>query len=159
MSVAIETSLQPQQLLEVERRLRDLPAALRAREPLMESLATGLESQTRRRITDEKRAPDGSPWESWSKKYAKTRHGNQSLLQAEGHFLDSIVSEHSADHSLAGSNLIQAAIHQEGGTSDMPPGPAAVPARAYLGISDANEAELQAVVDDWLAQTVREALQ
>ena len=159
MSVAIETSLRPQQLLHVERRLRDLPAALRAREPLMGSLATELESQTRRRITDEKRAPDGSPWESWSEGYAKTRHGNQSLLQAEGHFLDSIVSEHSADRSLAGSNLIQAAIHQEGGTSDMPPGPAAVPARAYLGISDANEAELQAVVDDWLAQTVREALQ
>lgn len=57
---------------------------------LLDSLGGIVESQTRRRIADEKTSPDGQRWDDWSSSYAKTRHGNQSLLQADGDLLDSI---------------------------------------------------------------------
>ncbi|MFV0448034.1 MAG: hypothetical protein ACK5MF_06180 [Vibrio sp.] len=54
---------------------------------LLESLGSVVESQTRRRIADEKESPSGVSWPDWSSDYAKTRHGNQSLLQGNGDLL------------------------------------------------------------------------
>ena len=39
---------------------------------LLESIGSIAESQTRRRISDEKTAPDGTPWQDWSAGYEKT---------------------------------------------------------------------------------------
>lgn len=60
------------------------------RAELLDSIGAVAESQTRRRITDEKASPGGEPWQDWSTRYAKTRHGNQSLLQGNGDLLDSV---------------------------------------------------------------------
>ncbi|HDP5072390.1 TPA: phage virion morphogenesis protein, partial [Escherichia coli] len=57
---------------------------------LLESIGAVVESQTRRRIIDEKTSPGGERWPDWSDGYKKTRHGNQSLLRGEGHLLESI---------------------------------------------------------------------
>lgn len=38
------------------------------------------ESQTKRRISDEKKAPSGEAWKPWSKEYAATRGPEKSLL-------------------------------------------------------------------------------
>jgi phage virion morphogenesis protein len=108
------------------------------------------ESQTRRRISEEQQSPDGEPWQAWSANYAATRHGGQSLLQGEGDLVDSITSEIEGDEALIGSNLIYAAIHQHGGTPDMAPGPAGIPAREYLGFSQDNLDEIETVADRWL---------
>ncbi|MBU2713731.1 phage virion morphogenesis protein [Zooshikella sp. WH53] len=62
------------------------------RHELLDTLGATVESQTRRRIEEEQTAPDGSPWPTWSSGYAATRHGNQSLLQNEGHLVDSLHS-------------------------------------------------------------------
>ncbi|OOZ41665.1 phage virion morphogenesis protein [Solemya pervernicosa gill symbiont] len=118
--------------------------------PLLDALGMELESQTRRRISDEKTAPDGTPWDEWSERYAETRHQGQSLLQGEGNLLDSIQYEVVGGDAVEwGSNLIYAAIHQHGGTADMAPGPAAVPAREYLGLSRGNANDLDAIALDW----------
>jgi len=120
------------------------------RRELLEQLAGVAESQTRRRISEEQKSPGGEPWQAWSANYAATRHGGQSLLQGEGDLVDSIISEIEVDEALIGSNLVYAAIHQHGGTPDMAPGPAGIPAREYLGFSQDNLDEIESVADRWL---------
>lgn len=127
---------------------------------LLEGLAAETESQTRRRINEEKTSPDGTPWEHWSDDYAATRHGGHSLLMGEGDLHDSIESVPLSDDSIAvGSNLIYAAIQDLGGTEDMAPAPAGIPQRQYLGWSEDNLDDLQYVVDDFIGDIVREAMQ
>jgi phage virion morphogenesis protein len=134
-------------------RLNRLGRADRA--ALMTELASEGESQTRRRITDEKTAPDGTPWPAWSDAYAATRHGGQSLLQGEGDLLDSLTSDADAGMATWGSNLVYAAIHQAGGAPGMPPGPAAIPARPYLGLSAENLDDMEGIAEDWLNEHLR----
>lgn len=158
MSAAFEVTVDAPELERLSQRISKLAESIADTEPLMQSLATELESQTRRRISSEKAAPDGTPWKPWSDGYAKTRHGGQSLLESQGHLIDSIVTESSAERAATGSNLVYAALHQAGGTEDMEPGPAAVEARPWLGVSAENEQDLQAVTDAWVDSQIGEAL-
>lgn len=158
MSAALEVRVDAPGLERLSARIAKLAESIADTEPLMQSLAAELESQARRRISTEKAAPDGTPWKPWSDAYAKTRHGGQGLLESQGRLIDSIDTEASADRAAAGSNLIYAALHQAGGLDDMAPGPAAVEARPWLGVSAENEADLQAVVDEWVDGQAREAL-
>ena len=155
---ALEISASSPALEGLEARIRRLAAGMADTRPLLEALGAGLESQARRRIEGGGPAPDGSPWPEWNPAYADTRHGNQAMLQAGGGLLDSIQSLVGADLVETGSNLAYAALHQFGGTPEMPPGPAAVPARAYLGISDQDGTELDAVLDAHFDAIVAEAL-
>ena len=156
MTAAFEVTVESAELASLNARIQRLAGSMSDMQPLMQSLAAELESQSRRRISSEKAAPDGTAWPAWADAYAATRHGGQSLLEAHGGLLDSIVSEATADSAEAGSNLIYAALHQAGGTPDMAPGPAAVPAREWLGISPENELELQAVIDLWVDGLLKE---
>lgn len=128
------------------------------RSELLEGLAAEVESQTRRRLSEEKTAPDGTPWSAWTDDYAATRHGGHSLLESSGALIDSIESVVSDDSVEIGSNLIYAAIHNLGGTEDMAPAPAGIPQREYLGFSDNNLADLQYVVDDFIDAAIQEHL-
>lgn len=127
------------------------------RQGLTNSLAFEGENQTRRRIADEKTAPDGTPWPAWSANYAARRGGGHGLLEGNGDLLDSVVSDSGDDWAEWGSNLVYFAIHDQGGTDDMPPAPAAVPQRQMLGLSPDNETDFQHIVDDWLERQVRDA--
>ena len=89
MAVSVEVSAHGVELARYQRLLDTLGRSDHKAE-LLESIGAVAESQTRRRISDEKTAPDGTPWAPWSTDYAKTRHGNQSLLQGDGDLLDSI---------------------------------------------------------------------
>lgn len=117
---------------------------------LLHQLVAEGESQTRRRIESERRGPDGEAWPEWSESYAAGRHKGHSLLIARGHLLDSITGYVDGEDAGWGSNLVYAAIHQFGGTPDMKPGPRAVPARPFLGISPENENDLLAIIDNYL---------
>ena len=149
MSSALEVTVHSPALDGLEARIRRLALGLSDTRPLLEALGAELESQTRRRIESERTSPIGEPWPEWSDGYAKTRHANQDLLQGGGGLLDSIQSAVRPDLVETGLNLVYAAIHQFGGEPGMPPGPAAVPAREYLGIGPENEIELDAVLDKW----------
>jgi phage virion morphogenesis protein len=123
---------------------------------LLPSLAVMIEGQTRRRISDDKAGPDGKRWPAWSTEYAKTRRGGQSLLMSSGGMLDSLAGEVTgADEVTVGSDAIQAALMQFGGTDDMPAAPAAVPARPFLGVSDDDLSE----ISDLISLAVQEHLQ
>ena len=143
---------------------------------LLDSLGSVVENQTTRRIADEKTSPDGQRWDDWSSSYAKTRHGNQSLLQSEGDLLDSIQYQVQRNQVRIGSPLAYAGVHQDGFS-----GPVQVsahtrlitqafgkalafpvyqsvgaftrmmniPQREYLGLSTDNQSEVYAVIGDF----------
>jgi len=130
---------------ELDRLQRALLGASRVRfNALADVIGTEVTSQTRRRIEDEKAAPDGAPWPAWSERYARTRHGGQSLLQSEDHLLDSIQQVVSGMDLEVGSNLVYAGVHQEGSEDGT------IPPRPYLGMNDENEQDVLAVVDEFL---------
>jgi len=127
---------------------------------LMDAIGFAVENQTRERIQDEKESPAGKPWQAWTARYARTRNGGQSLLQGEGDLLDSLTYDVTDDGEAVdvGSPLVYAAIHQFGGAADMAPGPAAIPARPYLGLSEDNQSEIESVVAHWLDEQIHGAM-
>ena len=117
---------------------------------LLETAGKIAEDSTRARIDEGKAAPDGTPWAKWSDKYAKTRKANQSLLFAGGpeYLLESIaVQVNPAGTEVAvGSEVAYAAIHQFGGAEVG----SNIPARPYLGLSDADSTDILAASNDFI---------
>lgn len=116
---------------------------------LAEMASELVSNQTKDRIASDKAAPDGAAWADWSEDYAATRHGGHSLLQGRNHLLTSIQPFATADAAIVGSNLAYAAVHQ-GGSED-----GDTPARPYLGLSDENEKEVEALILRMAGQVVR----
>ncbi|MDU7778697.1 MAG: phage virion morphogenesis protein [Aeromonas sp.] len=183
MAVSVEVHTQGPELADYQRLLDTLGRSDHKAE-LLESIGAVVESQTRRRISDEKTAPDGSAWTPWSAAYQKTRHGNQSLLQGEGALLDSIEYQVQRNNVRVGSALAYAGVHQDGfsGQVQVPAhirritqafGKALkfpvyssvggftrqmeMPARPYLGLSSDNQTELLAVIGDFWQDVMKEA--
>ena len=110
-----------------------------------------IEDQTKRRIADEKTAPDGTPWAPWSDAYAQSlkrrnRITPRSLLVGENNLLTSIQNYTTGETARVGTNLVYGAIHQFGGEAVGKN----IPARPYLGISDDNATEITDLVTDRL---------
>lgn len=144
------------------RSLDDAIAGLRAfldvdREELLTTIGAVGESQTRRRIEDEKTAPDGTPWQP-------NRKGNPILVETGQHLLATIAFDLGGADTVAwGSWWEYAHVHQEGATIvpknakalaiPTPDGmrlakKAVIPARPFLGLSDDNVDELLDIVTD-----------
>ena len=148
---ALEITVDSAELAALSRRLNLLSLTVSDRKGLLKAVGSELETQTRRRLSDEKEAPAGTPWPEWSDDYAATRHGGHSLLQSEGDLLDSITYEVSDDRVEVGTNLIYGAIHQFGGDEVGIP----IPPRPYLGLSRDNRADLEAILEDWGREALR----
>ncbi len=125
--------------------------------PLLDALGAEGESQTRRRISEEKTAPDGTPWDPLAEDYAKRKTkgivvggvrvaSSGGILEFEGEMLDSINYQVTGDDTVEwGSNKIYAAIHQFGGAE----AGMNVPSRPFLGISDDNALDMDVIITDW----------
>lgn len=114
------------------------------------------ESQTRRRITDEKTAPDGTPWKpNWE--------GTSILLATGQHLLGSITHYASATEAAWGSSWELAHVHQDGAVITPKSAKALTfsvggrvirakkvvePARQFVGLSADNQAEIVDLVTD-----------
>lgn len=123
---------------------------------LMSTLGALGESQTRRRISEEKTAPDGTPW--------KPNYNKTSILVDTGqHLLYSISWTATATEAEWGSTWERAHVHQEGMTIVPKNGKAlaftlggdsvfaksvTIPARPFVGLSDDNRQEILDVVSD-----------
>lgn len=116
------------------------------------------ESQTRRRITDEKTAPDGSAW-------PPNLTGTSILLRSGDHLLSSVAFMSSADEAEWGASWEYAHVHQEGmvikakdarrlafmlGDRQVFAKQVTIPPRPFVGLSDDNLTEIGDVVTDWL---------
>lgn len=129
-------------------RLGRLPAFRMAE--LADDAGAVLESAARGRF-DTATAPDGTPWPAWSEAYAATRGSHHGLLVGDGDLRDSIASHATGSEVRVGSALVYAAIHQLGGEEVG----MAIPARAYLGLSDEDETDLRDLVTGRLEDLLR----
>lgn len=115
---------------------------------LLNSVGALAETQTRRRIQEEKRSSQGEDWpelaESTKARYSALGKSTDRsrLLQFEGELMDSIQFQVSGDAAYVGSNKEYARRHQFGGGG--------IPAREFLGISDRNKDELEQLVVDFI---------
>lgn len=136
--------------------------------PLMEDIAALGESQTRRRLTDEKTAPDGTPWKpNWA--------GTPILTPTSQHLLKSLAFHASADEAVWGAAWEFAHVHQDGmvitprfgqalkfwfvkggfngnaaqgGVEFVVAKSVTIPARPFIGISAENRTEIEDLVSD-----------
>ncbi|WP_375453651.1 phage virion morphogenesis protein [uncultured Methylobacterium sp.] len=116
---------------------------------LLEAMARLVQGQTRRRIYSEKTGPDGTAW-------PPNRKGTSILVASEA-LAKSIDYKVNGTEAIVGSGLRYSRIHQFGGVIRPKAGKAlafkvggrkvvarkvTIPARPYLGVSDANAVEL-----------------
>lgn len=102
------------------------------RDRLYDLVGGSLESQSRERLSETKRDPEGEPWKEWSEDYAKRRPAKGGILDLDGDLIDSIAFETEKDAIIVGSNLVYALTHQEGDDDRR------IPRRTYLGVSEQN---------------------
>lgn len=158
MSVALEivTTGLDEALLKIEG-LAEAP-----RHELMEGIGRLVQEQTRRRIEEEKSAPDGNAW--------RPNSAGTSLLYASGALSRSIDYAATNESVQVGTGLLYARIHQEGG--EIVPKDARalafqignrlvfaqrvrIPARPYVGLSAANQNEIVETAEDWVARLLQ----
>ncbi len=109
--------------------------------------------QTRRRIEEEKTSPDGQAW-------IPSKDGGSTLFRTGHHLASSIDHAAGAEEVKWGSGWIGARVHQFGATivpvnakslvfnvggKEVFAKKVVIPARPYLGLSEANAAEMEAV--------------
>ncbi|MDP2548077.1 phage virion morphogenesis protein [Oceanobacter sp. 4_MG-2023] len=120
--------------------------------PVMRKIAGIMADQVEQAFADEADPATGKKWRTFSPSYLQRnpkRSGGQ-LLQDSGQLASSIQNEYGPDYAAVGTNKIYAAIHQFGGLPGMKPGPAAIPARPYLGLSPEGEQEIIEIVLGYL---------
>lgn len=143
--------------LEIANHALDLVESIGNNVDLFELIGSEVESQTRRRIQEEKTGPDGKEWKPWSKKYAASQHGNtgthaphpdelrrsggHSLLQLDGGLLDSIQYQALPGRVLVGSNLVYAGPNQA--------------SRPFLGVSRENEDEIESLCIEFIRDLLK----
>lgn len=126
-------------MAELMRRGRDL-------KPAMEEIGSYLVSETLHRFETETR-PEGGPWVP---SVRAATEGGQTLTD-RAHLRQSITYVAGADSVQVGSNLVYAAIHQFGGRAGRGRS-VALPARPYLGLAPGDDAEIAAILDDYLSE-------
>ncbi len=108
--------------------------------------AGALLSSTEQAFEKEADPVTGEHWARWSDPYLawREKHGRTpgKILTLDGDLARSITTDYGPDYALLGSPKISAALHQWGGTAGMSPGPAAVPARSYMGLDKTGEQEI-----------------
>jgi phage virion morphogenesis protein len=131
--------------------------------PLWRRLSADLERSTVRRFEREV-APDGVPWLPSKAAQGLAPRASGGIrpgltLNDSGALKLGILAQWTHDSLSVGVEAgggpgIYAAIHQFGGTPDMHPLPASLPARPYLGLSADDRALIEAETVDWLAMLV-----
>ncbi|MBP5857291.1 phage virion morphogenesis protein [Marivibrio halodurans] len=127
--------------------------------PAMDAIGVEMVASTLDRFEREA-GPDGTPWQ----KSARAEADGGKTLTHYGHLRGSLTHLFGPDSTEWGSNLIYAAIHQEGGTItassadalrfQLPDGGFAtvqsvtMPARPYLGLDDGDEADILDILAD-----------
>lgn len=148
MSVGVRLDIDVRGVTAIADRLDRVAGLMPGGLELWDTVGAVVESQVRRRMTDDQAGPDGRDWKAWSRRYANTRHGGHSLLDSGGDLIDSVGYVAAHDQVEVGSNMIYAATHQFGDDDR------GIPARSYLGLSDDDGAEIEAVVLDWLDEVL-----
>lgn len=117
---------------------------------LADAIGKTLVEQSMRRISREKRGPDGKKWEpveggeSGGFRDRRGRFRGRGILLRSGQLLNSIEKRAEDRRVVVGSSLAYAGVHQDGDDN--------VDARPYLGIGDDSQREILDVVAMFLEE-------
>jgi len=114
--------------------------------PAMKDIGRALKTGTQLRFRAGQ-SPEGTPWRPSLRALAE---GGQTL-RLSGRLRNSITFAATKDAVEIGTNVLYAAIHQFGGAAGRG-GKAKIPARPYLGASEADKTELLRIVNGYLAR-------
>lgn len=145
--VSIKTNIRD--LASVGKKLDAVLARAGNFEPMLDDIGGYLVFSTQQRF-ETGRGPDGAPWKPSIRALAQ---GGQTLVD-QAFLVQSITHNAGSDRVVVGSNLIYAAIHQEGGKAGRNQS-VDLPARPYLGISPEDDLEIGRIVDDHLREAVQ----
>jgi phage virion morphogenesis protein len=113
--------------------------------PVMVDIGEYMLLATRDRF-DSESDPSGNPWTPLKPSYAKAKARKPSALRGiltlSGQLRDTITYEALPEAVVIGSNKIYAATHQLGRDS--------IPARPFLGVSEADRSEITEILRDYL---------
>ncbi|EAP9213117.1 phage virion morphogenesis protein [Salmonella enterica] len=132
----------------IQRALRRLARLTHGQEgkAISRQIAGSLVSASEQAFETQRDPQTGETWADWSDPYLhwREKHGYVpgTILTLNGDMARSITSDYGPTWALAGSAKIYAAIHQWGGRPGMAPGPAAMPARSFLGLDSTGEVEI-----------------
>lgn len=134
-------------------------------EPLMSRIGAYGEESTVHRFETQK-SPDGDPWEPSHRAKAT---GGQTLVDS-GRLRQSLTWSAGRAEAEWGTNLIYAAVHQDGATISAKgdgrlgfvipgigfrsPKEVVIPARPFMGIDADDEDEIDAIVQDYIAEVL-----
>lgn len=94
--------------------------------------------------------PDGQPWAPLSEDYqARKRKNRDKVLVFEGELFGQLSYDARGDRLEFGSNRIYAATHQFGAPDR------GIPARPFLGLSDDDQREILAIIEDHIDRATR----
>lgn len=131
---------------ELQAALKKLLAKLGNLQPFFADVGEELLNSTRARFQSQT-APDGSPWADLSPAYAARKKRNKDkILTLRGALRGTLTQFADAESLRVGSPLVYAATHQFGRPE------AHIPARPFLGLSDADRAALLDAIADYLAR-------
>jgi phage virion morphogenesis protein len=143
--------------------LAQLTRAATNLKPLFDGLASDLETTTRERF-DLQAGPDGTPWIPSQAALGLAPRASGGIrpgltLVDTADLLGAITSQASEDQlaigvEASGGAGVYGRIHQFGGTPDMAPGPASLPARPYLGLSETDAELVEFATIDYLRRAL-----
>jgi phage virion morphogenesis protein len=116
---------------------------------IAEVIHSGVEGNVRRQ-----EGPGGKPWKDLATSTKNERRNAGywpgQMLVRTGSMLSSLQSFHTEDTAGVGTTKPQAALLHFGGEPSMPPGPADVPARPWVYISQDTETEIEVTALDYI---------
>lgn len=131
---------------EIQDYLKRLLAKLGNLQPFFQDVGEELLNSTRARFQSQT-APDGVPWAALSPRYAARKPRNKDkILTLRGYLRGTLAKFADAESLRIGSPLVYAASHQFGRPEIH------LPARPFLGLSDADRDALLDAIADYLSR-------
>lgn len=132
-----------------------------ARKEVMRAAAAALRESSEYAFEQQVDPETGEKWADWSDDYEEWRekHGYNDpgkILTLSGQLAASLTTDYSDTYAVIGSNKVYGPIHQWGGLPGMKPGPAAIPARPYMGLDDVSEGSIYEAIQKMLNKAMEE---
>jgi phage virion morphogenesis protein len=136
---------------DLERRLGQIAQRASNMRPAYQAIGNYLVGETQDRIKRET-SPDGTRFQPLAAATVRRKAAKgkiRKILQEEGNLVGTIAAQVHGAGVAIGSNLPYAAIHQYGGKAGRGR-KVTIPARPYLGVSEADEQEILGLIEDHL---------
>jgi len=136
---------------DLDRRLGQITARAANMRPAYQAIGNYLVGETQDRIKRET-SPDGTRFRELTAATVQRKAAKgliRKILQAEGNLVGTIAAQVQGAGVSIGSNLPYSAIHQYGGKAGRGR-KVTIPARPYLGVNEADEAEIVSLIEDHL---------